>query len=407
MPGSVEVADFTRATAAAQALLELFPMRALLFACATATLVACSPSSSPSPSAAPPAAPAAATDDAGAPADVACDAPTITFAKSSATITPSRDHHHTLVREVGGVPYLYVLGGEDEDFDIVHDDVQRAKIGADGSLGAFESAGKIPRGRAGAALAVVGDDVVLAGGVVQQPMFTDEILVARFDAQGRLDTWTAGGKLPSKVQHAAAVVVGREVYVFGGTLGASASDLSVKVTVGDDGTLGPVTKLTPLSTPRSHHVAFVDGGAVYLVGGLDKGPVGNPPSRSDAVRAQIQPDGTIGAWETVGALAHPLSVSAVQKVGCSYLFVGGLDDTVKNGPYSDQVLRGSLASDGSFRSEAPLDAKLDVARAHVHQTPVYKQFLYSVGGRGDDGSTLSSIAIGTIAATGGPHADSN
>ena len=54
-----------------------------------------------------------------------------------------------MVREVGGVPYLYVLGGEKDDFDTVFEDVQRAKINADGSLGAFEVAGDIPNGRAG------------------------------------------------------------------------------------------------------------------------------------------------------------------------------------------------------------------------------------------------------------------
>ncbi len=58
------------------------------------------------------------------------------------------------------------------------------KIAEDGSLGAFEPAGEIPNGRAGAGFAVVGDDVVLLGGVVGVPQtgFTNEILVARFSA---------------------------------------------------------------------------------------------------------------------------------------------------------------------------------------------------------------------------------
>lgn len=248
--------------------------------------------------------------------EASCDPPVITFAKSAVTITPTRDHHMTFVREVGGTPYLYVIAGEDQDFEVVHDDVQRARINADGSLEPFENAGKLPLGRAGAALAVVGDDVVLAGGVVPKPTFTDEILVGRFDADGRLETWKQGPKLPVKVQHAAAVVIGRDVYVFGGTEGSAASTISVKTTVAEDGTLSPLVSLTPLDPPRSHHVAFVDRDVLYLVGGLDRGPVGNPPSRKDVIRARVQ-------------------------------LAGGLDDTVKKGPYSNRILRASIGGDGT------------------------------------------------------------
>jgi len=353
-------------------------------------------SSGSSPAPAPSAAADAGTADA-AVADPPCDPPKITFARSSVAIDPPRDHHVTLVREVAGVPYLYVLGGEQDDFATVFGDVQRARIAADGSLGPFEKAGTIPRGRAGAALAVVGDDVVLAGGVVGEPKtgFTDDFLVARFDAGGRLDTWRSGPLLPYKVQHAAAVVVGRDVYVFGGTRGSSASNISVRTTVGADGSLAPLTSLTPLETPRSHHAAFIRNGMVFLVGGLDKGPVGNPPSLSDVVRAKLQPDGTLGAWEAAGAISSPLSVSAAQEVGCSILFAGGLDDG-KSGPFSDGILRGSVGSDGTFKAEAPLDARLSVKRGHVHQTPMYGRFMYSVAGRANDMSTLGTIDVGTI-----------
>ena len=303
-----------------------------------------------------------------------------------------------MVREVAGVPYLYVLGGEKDDFSTVFADVQRAKIAEDGSLGAFEPAGEIPNGRAGAGFAVVGDDVVLLGGVVGAPQtsFTNEILVARFSADGRLTSWKTGpSKLPLKVQHSSAVVVGRDVYVFGGTTGNAAATISGKVTVNADGTLGTLQSLHELKPGRSHQAAFVALGSVYLLGGLDKGPIGNPPSRADVVRATFQPDGTIGAWESVGKLESPLSISAAEPVGCSVLLVGGLDDTT-GGPYSDRVLRGSVLKDGTFRTEKALTATVTTARGHVHQTPVYKKFLYSVGGRGNDGSVLGNIDIGTI-----------
>lgn len=312
-------------------------------------------------------------------------------------LAPARDHHDTLVREVGGVPYLYVLGGEKDDFTTVYSDVQRARIKDDGSLDAFEAAGEIPNGRAGAALAVVGDDVVLVGGVVGVPRtdFTNEILVGRFGPDGKLAAWKAGATLSTKVQHTSAVVVGRDVYIFGGTTGTAATLISAKVTVNTDGSLAALVPLTPLATRRSHHAAFVAQGSVYLLGGLDKGPVGNPPSRADVVRAKLQADGALGAWESVGKLESPLSISAAEPLGCSVLLIGGLDDTT-GGPYSDRVLRGSVLKDGTFRTERALEAKVSTARGHVHQTPVYKNHLYSVGGRANDGSVIGTIDIGTI-----------
>ena len=53
-----------------------------------------------------------------------CPPPNVSFTRSPVTITPTRDHHHTFVREVAGVPYLYVLGGESEDFDLAPEDVE-------------------------------------------------------------------------------------------------------------------------------------------------------------------------------------------------------------------------------------------------------------------------------------------
>ena len=338
--------------------------------------------------------------DAGAPdpvVDPPCNPPALTFKRSPVVIDPPRDHHFTMIREVAGVPYLYVLGGEKDEFATVHSDVQRAKIADDGSLGAFEMAGTIPNGIAGSGFAVVGDDVVLFGGVVgPQPRPTNVIQSARFSADGKLTGWKPGpSTLPLKVMHASALTVGRDVYIFGGTTGTSASTISGKVTVNADGSLTPLVSLTPLSPGRSHQAAFVAQGAAYLVGGLDKSPQGNPPSKSDVVRAAFQPDGTIGTWAAVGKLESPLSISAAEPLGCSILFIGGLDDTT-GGPYSDRVLRGSVLKDNSFRTEKALDAKVSVERGHVHQTPVYKKYLYSVAGRANDQSVLGTIDIGTI-----------
>ncbi len=371
--------------------LTILTVLAALTACSTTTTEQAQPAD-PVPVVDPDAGP---TDPA---TDPACAPPAITFARSPIAIDPPRDHHFTAVHEVAGVPYLYVMGGEQEDFAIVLADIQRARIADDGSLGAFEPAGTIPNGIAGSGFAVVGEDIVLFGGVAgPQGIQTNAIQSARFGADGKITEWkTAASTLPFRVMHSSSVVVGRDVYVFGGTTGTSATTISAKVTVNADGTLTPLATLKALSPGRSHQAAFVAQGGVYLVGGLDKSPQGNPPSLSDVIRATFEPDGTIGTWANVGKLESPLSISAAEQVGCSILLVGGLDDT-NGGPYSDGILRGSVLKDNSFRTEKALSSKVTVARGHVHQTPVYKNHLYSVGGRDNESKQIGIIDIGTIA----------
>jgi hypothetical protein len=82
--------------------------------------------------------PAAVATDSGspeaAPVDMPCEAPLISFAKSKTPYVVTLDHHVTLIRKVAGKAYLYVLGGEQQDFSIVLSDIQRAPIETDGPV---------------------------------------------------------------------------------------------------------------------------------------------------------------------------------------------------------------------------------------------------------------------------------
>jgi hypothetical protein len=40
--------------------------------------------------------------------------------------------------------------------------------------------------------------------------------------------------------------------------------------------------------------------------------------------------------------------------------------------------------------------RLSVARAHVHQLPVFEKHIYSVGGLNDGGESIGSVDIGTF-----------
>jgi N-acetylneuraminic acid mutarotase len=324
----------------------------------------------------------------------------LSVARASADLSGARDHHVTTVIESDNGPFLFVIGGTpDASFDTVQDDVQRAKIAPDGSLSGFEKQAAMPRGLAGAALAVAGDTLVMAGGIVNVPKtaYAKETLFAKIDrTSGTLGAFAKGPDLPEALMHAAAVSFGKSVYVFGGTKGSAASSMSVRFPVNDDGTLGARVDLPPLDPPRSHHVAFVWNDHVYLAGGLIKGLSGNPPSRTDVVRAQLGCDGSLGAWEPAGDLPVPLSISSAQVFGGRVYLFGGLSNEKSSEPYTDHVLRGIVNVDTLDFEVGEVDARLSAKRGHVHQTPTYKNFIYSVGGRLADGSALGNIDVGTF-----------
>src|SRR5438067_2152208 len=64
--------------------------------------------------------------------------------QSSGLLAPGRDHHGTFVVEAGGQAFLYVIGGTDHFTSFLLDDVERAPIAADGTLGNLSQVGKLP-----------------------------------------------------------------------------------------------------------------------------------------------------------------------------------------------------------------------------------------------------------------------
>lgn len=329
----------------------------------------------------------------------ACDTK-LTFKSTADALSPARDHHTTHIFDVGSDHYLYVFGGT-PSWATIYDDILRAKIGADGSLGAFESAGTIPHKRAGHMTARVKDKVILVGGSTLSAgsmTISATVDVGTFGADGKISGWVDGPKMPEGVMHHTIAVVGDWLFVFGGrgqTTGASV-DQVLRAKLGDDGVPGAFEKLAPLPEKRSHAMTFQVGRWVYIAGGLTGDPVENPPSRSDIIRTTIGDDGSLGDWETVGKFpTGGLSVSAAQVFGRSVYFMGGLPG---GSSYTKNVYTAHINEDGSLGPVTALPTKLPTARAHVHQTPVLGHNIYSVGGHLDSESSTGEVVVGTFAA---------
>jgi hypothetical protein len=71
---------------------------------------------------------------------------------------------------------------------------------------------------------------------------------------------------------------------------------------------------------------------------------------------------------------------------------GGSDDQDR---ILDSVVVGSFGADGNVAFE-PVAAKLSLPRMHIHQTPVWKQWMFFVGGRDENDASVGVIDIGTF-----------
>lgn len=317
--------------------------------------------------------------------------PSLSIAPSDARIAPVRDHHVTMVIEAGG-PFLYVLGGTD-GWRVVHDDVQRARIGEDGALGPFEPAGELPEPRAGhCAVPLGGGRVFVAGGVLGEGRPDRSTRIAHLGAGGRLEGFEPGPELPLAVMHLTCEVHRGWVYALGGRGTKSRSTaMSARARILEDGTVGPFEDGPPLAPDRSHHASFVRGDRLYVLGGLTGDPARDPEDRRDVIAATIGEDGSLGPWEPAGELPNALSVTSAQLYRDAVYLFGGLDDGVV---FSDAVRRATFEADGRLGAFVELPVRLPEGRGHVHQTPVWGSFIFSVGGKDNRGESLGTVAVG-------------
>jgi hypothetical protein len=323
----------------------------------------------------------------------ACDT-SVEWSAGAPAIAPARDHHATFVARTAAGDFLYVAGGTDHYASFLRSDVQRAPIGADGSVGAWTMQGSLPAPLAGMGVVVVGDTVILTGGVtggpmLEMPAFSNRTLLAKIGADGTIAPWTQGPTFPGGREHMSLVAQDRNLYLVGGLTGNDGTTSVARAILAGDGTLGAWTAMTPLPGKRSHHASTIAGGAIYVSGGIVGGPTMGT-SLDDVIRAPIQQDGTLGRWEQVSTLPAPLCVHSIELHRGGLWIFGGLE---ADSEFIANVRRATLNADGTLGPWQEMDP-LPTARGHVLETPSLDDRIYSVGGSVADLTCLGEVVVG-------------
>jgi hypothetical protein len=300
----------------------------------------------------------------------ACEA-TLEGWTETSSLLQARDHHVTFLASTPKGAFLYAAGGTDDAS--VFDSVERATVAADGTLSPFTKVATLPKAVLGPGLAQVDNVVVLAGGLDGVSSVPDTFVGTIADDGGV--SFTAGPPLETDRYHVSVSAHGGFVYAIGGLQQAGTTQKIVDVVERasfDGTTLGAFTAEPPLPMALTHQAAVVYQDALYLVGGIS-----TSTTLTSIMRAAFDKDGHLGAWTQVGTLPEGRGTSAAF-VFLEHLYVLGGAKLAQGGEVAT-VLRAPVALDGTVGAFEDL-APLPLARAHVHQNPLYQGFIYSAGG---------------------------
>lgn len=245
--------------------------------------------------------------------------------------------------------WIYVVGGRDATGKAV-DDVWRANIRTDGSLGAWESLGPLPVRLYLHTVVASGSHVYVLGGY-DDVNYRREVWRSQMTSDGALTSWQRDRDLPSAVTLHAATEANNRIYVSGGDTPQGRTNKVYVASIGENGALADwqeVAALPPASLYRHAMTAMSD--TLLVTGGYDGSTV-----RAESYSARIKPDGTLESWQ-MSNLPGPREYHQSVIHDGRLVLIGGRDSTSSLGlTRVDSALTNAL---GDWASEPPLPEPL-------------------------------------------------
>jgi N-acetylneuraminic acid mutarotase len=275
--------------------------------------------------------------------------------------------------------YLYAIGGYKVDYV---NTVERAPINADLSLGQWTTLDPFSStiGRAG--VVKCGDYVYLIGGVVNSSP-SNVVYKAKMKTDGSLSEWSIESTTMNIARaDMGVVVVNGYVYAIGGASGMNRVNSVEYTKINEDGTLGAWQFTSNMNVSRWKNHAVTGNGYIYVVGGVRPDDV----YERNIECAKVNTDGTLGAW-TLTNIYIPAAgaMQAVSKEGYLYV-IGGSDGT---NPYYKTVLKAQMTANGGLGEWQSVEP-MNYGRAW-HGAYATDSSIYVLGGRMVDSSFSNSV----------------
>ncbi|HSX17216.1 MAG TPA: hypothetical protein VLH86_03890 [Patescibacteria group bacterium] len=251
---------------------------------------------------------------------------TISSTWNSATNLPYSAYKATSFTANG---YIYYIGGYDGTN--TRSDVSYARINADGSLGAWQTAAAVTPGRSSSSTVYLNGYVYVIGGF-NNSIFVGTTSYAKVNADGSVGTWqTATGVLPSAavIARTSAVAANGYIYLMGGSSDNTPANGKTAVyytqpnaSTGDIGSNWSTSANSlPAAAGRTGATALVSNGNVYYMGGIDTASAVQTSIYSSALPAG---GGDLAAWSTSSSVLGAARWDATSVVTNGYMYeIGG------------------------------------------------------------------------------------
>lgn len=285
---------------------------------------------------------------------------------------------------------VYVLGGTTHTScaNIGQQTVERAVVNENGSFGPWTATTAMLIPRSNHAAVTVGGRLYAFGGVNNCMLSdtTNSVEWAPVNTDGSLGAWQITSSMTTSRFQFGAVAVNGYLYAIGGA-GTNPTPLSTveRATINPDGSLGPWQSTSALVTARSYLAVAVWGNYIYALGGSEDGI----SILNSVERAEVQLDGSLGPWQLVTSMTNPRTgLEAVALDGYLYA-LGGQADIIFS-----SVERAAIRTDGSLGSWEVVPA-MTSPRAD-YAAVVANDLIYSLGGYRVEGTTrilLDSVEV--------------
>lgn len=231
--------------------------------------------------------------------------------------------------------------------------------------------------------------------------------------QGNFSAWTSTTNLPRGIANFTVVTKDDRIYVIGGGLtppnGVGSpppiADVYYAQTLAN-GYLSGWTTTTSLPIPLAGHAAVITNSTIYVIGGDSgqKDKSGNAVLSKNTFYGTVQPNGQLGVWKKSTSVL-PFGVSAhsvFAKDGYLYVISGYNTDQIASSHF---VLRATIQQDGDIGAWEN-DPSWNLPQStYRHTSEIFEDNVYVIGGRKRNGSIIEpskSVYVGKI-----PHNNVN
>lgn len=280
--------------------------------------------------------------------------------------------------------YLYAAGGDSGG--TVDSDVEYVSINGDGMVGTWTTTSSLGTARTNHGFTAADTGYAYAvGGCVSGGSATTSVEYAKINTDGTLGSWSTTSSLSSATCGGVAVAYGGYLYYLGGSNSTTVQYAVLRA----DGTLGSWSTTTSFTNSRQNGGALAYNNRMYILGGYN----GTSTYYADVQFANINSDGTLGTWTSTTSFTTARAgqfygvYGGYAYIGGGSANIGGSNDAVGDTQYAQINADGTL---GAWRSSTNMNTE-----RFSGGTALYKGRMYGVGGT-ESGTGYRSVQYATI-----------